>query len=119
MLGSQDRVALWSERLRRYERSKCTVAQFCLREEVSVASFYQWRRRLSELSTALRAEPAVPLKHREAAAFQRVLLTDGGVVVIELPNGVRVELPAQQTALVQSVVAALLHGEAGRRAENA
>jgi hypothetical protein len=47
-----------------------------------------------------------------------VLLT-GGTVAIALPSGVRVELPAQQTALVQSVIAELLRSEADRTAENA
>ncbi len=41
----------WLDRLRRFARSKCSVADFCQREQVSVASFYQWRRKLSNTLT--------------------------------------------------------------------
>jgi hypothetical protein len=37
----------WLDRLRRFARTKCSVAEVCRRERVSVASFYQWRRKLT------------------------------------------------------------------------
>jgi hypothetical protein len=109
-----DRALAWRERLRRFQGSDSTVAEFCRREGVSVPSFYQWRRRLAET-------PAVsPSKNRRgsppSSAFQPVLLTGGAVVTVELPGGVRIELPAEQ-ALVRAVVAELLAGHPGPRGD--
>ncbi|MCI0404174.1 MAG: hypothetical protein L0212_11750 [Acidobacteria bacterium] len=115
MLGSLDRAEMWGERLRRYERSGLTVAEFCQREGVSAPSFYQWRRRLCEMSVGPRAKRAAGPQRREtAAAFQQVMLAGGGVVTIQWPNGVRMELPAHQAPLVRAVVAELAQSEAGR-----
>lgn len=36
----------WRDRLRRFDCSELTVADFCRLEQYSVASFYCWRRRL-------------------------------------------------------------------------
>jgi transposase len=113
MLGSaRDRAAVWGERLRRYERSGLTVAAFCQREGVSVPSFYQWRRRLTE--TSGRQAKAAP-RLAASPAFQPVLLSGGGIVNIELPSGVRLELPAQQVQLVRAVMAELLLAESASR----
>jgi transposase-like protein len=105
---------VWRERLRRYDRSELTVAEFCQREGVSVPSFYQWRRRLAEISAGLRPPRAAPKRTAEPPAFQQVILSGSGVVAIEFPSGVRVELPAQQLPLVRAVVADLLHSESAR-----
>jgi hypothetical protein len=37
---------LWQQRLGRFRHSGLTVAAFCDREGISLASFYAWRRRL-------------------------------------------------------------------------
>jgi transposase-like protein len=105
MRSGQDRAATWGERLGRYERAGQTVAEFCRQEGVSVPSFYQWRKRLAQPSS--RSAARLP-------AFQQVLLS-GGVVAVELPSGVRMELPAEHVQLVRAVVAELLEAELGRR----
>ena len=40
-------VSLWLDRLNQFAKSDLTVANFCQREQVSLPSFYQWKRRLS------------------------------------------------------------------------
>jgi transposase-like protein len=106
------KAAVWGERLRRYQRSALTVSEFCRQEGVSVPSFYQWRRRLAETSASSDARPQ-PSRRGPAVtpAFQQVTLAGSGVVAIELPSGVRMELPAQQLQLVRAVVAELLQAE--------
>lgn len=47
---------LWSRRLREFERVGGAVAEFCRREGVSVASFYEWRRRLGSTRTGSQRE---------------------------------------------------------------
>ncbi|MEY3226834.1 MAG: hypothetical protein RLZZ536_1453 [Planctomycetota bacterium] len=37
----------WEERLRRYADSQLTVGDFCVREGVSVAAFYVWRKKVA------------------------------------------------------------------------
>jgi hypothetical protein len=110
MRSGRDRAAVWGERLRRYEQAGLTVAEFCRREGVSVPSFYQWRKRLTSpigrQSTKARRQDA------QTPVFQQVLLTSGAVVAVELPSGVRMELPAEQVQLVRAVVAELLEAEA-------
>jgi hypothetical protein len=114
MRGS-GKAAVWRERLRRYERAEMTVAEFCQREGVSVASFYQWRKRLAEASAGRRQMRSTPRQRPEAApAFQQVMLAGSDVVAIELPSGVRMELPAHQVQLVRAVVAELVQIESGR-----
>lgn len=113
MLGS-GKAAVWRERLRRFQGAGCTVAEFCRRERVSVPSFYQWRRRLADTSPGPRPQRSRRLQGPQTTpAFQQVMLSGGGAVAIELPSGVRLELPAQ-VPLVRAVVAELLQAEAVR-----
>ena len=116
-MNESSKASVWQERLRRYGRSGLTVAEFCRRDGVSIASFYEWRRRLAEASP-LAGSTSCPRgpDSDERASFQQVLLAGAGVVAIELPSGVRVELPADQLTLVRAVVADLLEAETSRPA---
>ena len=117
MRSGRDRAAVWSERLRRYERAGQTVVEFCRREGVSVPSFYHWRKRLA--SSIGQQSKWGTRRDTQAPVFQQVMLTGGGVVAVELPSGVRMELPAQQVQLVRAVVAELLEAEANCRRRDA
>ncbi len=44
--------AQWQRLLARAARSKLSVGEFCRREDLSPASFYQWRRRLAPATAA-------------------------------------------------------------------
>ena len=44
--GDDRKRAEWRERLARFSGCGLTVARFCEAEQVSVAAFYQWRRKL-------------------------------------------------------------------------
>jgi transposase-like protein len=76
-----------------------SVAAFCERAGVLVATFYQWRRRLGRESRA--SAPPLFLPVRIAAPAQ---------VEIDLPDGVRMRVPAQATVALEAVVAMLLGG---------
>jgi hypothetical protein len=112
------KAVVWRERLRRYEQSRLTVVEFCHREGVSVPSFYHWRRRLVLSATGDAPSPAVSPQGFEAGpAFAQVTLASSPVVAVELPSGVRIELPAGQMPLVRAVVADLIEAEAAGRGE--
>ena len=42
-----ERREIWRRRLREFDRGSVTVAGFCQRIGVSVATFYQWRRKMA------------------------------------------------------------------------
>lgn len=91
---------IWQERLARFATSGLTVEAFCQQENVSTASFYHWRRRL--------AEQAPPSASDGPPLFQAVTVgATAATLSIELPNGVRLQLPTDQLQLVRVVVAEL------------
>lgn len=94
-------VAKWRDRLRRFSRSKLSVARFCVGEHVSPAAFYAWRKRL-----------AAPQQNdaESTPAFQTVIVTSSATprsLSIELASGARIEVPADNLELVRLVVAEL------------
>ncbi len=108
MAGSSDsgKAIAWRRRVRRFGRSGMTVVRFCEQEGVSTASFYRWRNRLAERQTAKRGVEQTPV-------FQPVRVT--GVetsISIQLPGGVRVEVPAENLDAVRAVLGELLREDA-------
>jgi hypothetical protein len=107
------KAALWRRRWERYRRSGQTVAEFCVREGVSVASFYYWRQRLADAAAREALQEATPEpEDRAAPAFQAVRLTAGPAPLsIHLADGVRIELPGENLAAIRLVVRELVrHG---------
>ena len=84
----------WLDRLRRFARSKRSVAEFCQREQVSVGSFYQWRRKLHDGSTDLSdrrpptRESFVPVHVTAATDLQ---VTDGHLFLFVNRRGDRIK----------------------------
>jgi len=79
-----------------------TVARFCRKEGVSTASFYRWRNRLAD-------RQATAGRRDQTPAFQAVRVTRANAPVsIQLPSGVRVEVPAENLDAVRAVLGELL-----------
>jgi transposase-like protein len=98
--------AAWWRRWERFEGSSLTAAEFCRREGVSQAAFYQWRKRLTQGATAGAQEPAAAA-HGGEDAFVELAWAAVAVVEIELPNGVQVRVPAdREQALTAAIRAA-------------
>ncbi len=107
---------LWLRRLQRFSRSRLTVAEFCDREQVSVAAFYQWRRKL----VTLVHQPPVATRGQEGQVasplsgapdgFVPVRVRSSSTIEVRLGNGVVLTLPAgdlevlRQTLLVVSQI---------------
>lgn len=102
----------WSERLQRFGHSELTISAFCEREGVSLASFYQWRRRLRARSrggagvvTKGSAAPAA-----QAPSFVPLRITASGMteqaIRLRLPNGTQLWLPAGDASLLAAAIAA-------------
>ena len=96
-LSKSSKATEWRRRIRRFSQSKLTVAAFCKKEQVSVPSFYQWRRKLSGSSTGRRTG-----KPKASSAFRSVaLVTPGHVVSVMLACGTRIEVPSESTEAVR------------------
>lgn len=110
---------LWRQRLARFNPDRQTVAQFCDDEDVSVATYYYWRRRLAAGSEDDR--PAQPAHTTPLFVSARVPLPSGDVV-IEVGSQVRVRVPATAEAstignwLTAAAAASLCEREASRSA---
>lgn len=118
------RRLVWQERLRRFDQlDSVSVAQFCQQEQVSVASFYGWRKKLAQHAPAAQANgahqadasPGVASSvagPARAPAFVPVRVTGSPpaaeALEIRLPNGARLRLPSSLGAAtwLPSVVAA-------------
>ena len=94
-LPSPQKRAEWRQRLRRFARSKLSVAEFCRQEKVSVPSFYQWRKRLADRDSDKARQVSEP------ATFIPVQVTTVGRLHVTFPNGAKLELPAGDHELVK------------------
>ncbi|MCB9937237.1 MAG: hypothetical protein H6823_03260 [Planctomycetaceae bacterium] len=92
----------WLDRLSRFARSKLSVADFCQREHVSVASFYQWRRKLDDASSGP-SDRRVPTRE----SFVSVQVTGSTDLQVTFPNGTRLTLPAHDHELVKWFIGAI------------
>jgi transposase-like protein len=108
--------AVWRKRWERFESSSLTVAEFCRREGVSQPTVDPWRKRLRRergqagavgtQEAGVSARSGVDASGGQAA-FVELALACPGVVELELPNGVRVRVPAnREAALVVAIRAA-------------
>jgi len=101
--------AVWRERLGRFYEGDWTVAEFCRREGVSNPSFYQWRKRLGQRH---RSAPGVAQGASEASAaevpgrFLPVNVAGLSTAEIELPNGLKIRVPATNAEALRAAILA-------------
>jgi len=102
-----EKRAQWRERLRRFERSKLSVVEFCRREQVSAPSFYQWRRKLSVAAADAPSRPS-------GANFVPVQLTSAIGLEVRFPNGAQLKLPASDHELIRISIQAVAQARTGQ-----
>jgi transposase-like protein len=81
----ESKTQLWNKRLRQFENSSLTVAEFCQSIGCSIPTFYQWRNKLQASKPAL-PKPAFLQVQSEPQAAQ---------IQIKLPSGVVITLPVE------------------------
>ena len=111
------KAATWRRRVGRFERSGLTVVSFCEQEGVSTASFYRWRNRLADQQATAGSSDARrtgrPGGAGDSPAFRPVRVAPiHAAVSIQLPGGVRVEVPAENLDAVRVVLGELLRQDA-------
>ena len=93
------KLAEWQERLRRYEQTHLTAAEFCKREEVSVTVFRYWRRRIRR---ATAGEPKAPPSCQQTMSpFTPIEIIPRRSVFVRFPGGTSLEIPDDRIDLVQ------------------
>lgn len=101
----------WERRVARQRRCPLSVAAFCRREGVSVASFYAWRRRLSQAGSAglhsagLPSPLFVPVELSPSVSAVGVRIELPGGAVLSLPTDAPLELV---TAAIRAVMVSAL-----------
>ena len=107
----------WSERIRRRQESGLTVAEFCEWEGVSVASFYNWQKKLRGTTSRRQSVELVTPEGRsqrslQKASFLPVHVMQAGTttapatrIEIQLTNGVRVFVPILDFESVENAIA--------------
>ncbi len=119
------RHVMWRQRLERFAGWSGTAAEFCRREGVTQASFYQWRKRLALVGTPANggASKELPDTRRVAddgrqgrASFVELSLAARAAVEIELPNGAVVRVPADREEAIRVAIRAA--GRLGSRGQD-
>ena len=109
--SSPEKIKQWTRRLKRFKTSKQTAAAFCRDEGISVASLYQWRRRLREIrdAPAMSQFQAVHVALPPVQAIQEP-------TVIQLADGIHIRLGSDLAVaelVVERVLAATIEARAG------
>jgi hypothetical protein len=106
----------WAERIRRRRESGLTVAEFCEWEGVSVASFYNWQKKLRGTKSRRQSVELVtpegrPPRSLLTASFLPVHVMQAGAtaspatrIEIQLTNGVRVFVPILDFETVENTI---------------
>ncbi len=105
---------VWLRRIQRFSQSRLTVAEFCDREQVSVAAFYQWRRKLGGNLKPRQQSPV----QRPAFAPVRLVTSSRAaepVVTVQLPGGTRLKIPLSDGAAFERAIRVLVQADAQRR----
>ncbi len=108
-LVDQENWRLWRGRLRRFDASDVTVTKFCADERVSVASFYQWKKRLAAERASRRSQAFVPVQVTPAAV---------ATIEIHLPNGTRVSLPSGDVEMLRVAIETVVRACGDTRQSN-
>lgn len=107
----------WAERIRRRRESGLTVAEFCEWEGVSVASFYNWQKKLRVAKSRRQSVELVTPEGRsprslQTASFLPVHVMQAGAtaspetrIEIQLTNGVRIFVPISDSETVENTIA--------------
>jgi len=97
------KARLWRERFERFDEGGMTIADFCAAEGTSKASFYAWRRKLA---TQHQATP----RKKKPSAFEPLTIT-AAAVVIRLPDGTLIEVPANSEGALRVIVGQLVRAD--------
>ena len=104
------RSAQWRQRLERFGSSNVSVARFCRREGISVASFYHWRKKLARDADPSPGPPRIA--SQQCAFTPLTVVSSAPAIAVHLPGGARLEVPFGELEALRVVVCELLRSGA-------
>ena len=121
----------WRQRLEEFDRGTAKVAEFCQRLGVSMATFYQWRRRLrptvrveplldtgtveSQPDTAATGRNTKGRRATQPFRFLPVEISASSQVEVLLNGGIRLLVPSHDAQAIRTVLTTLLQDERENR----
>ena len=106
----------WRKLVAKQAKSGATVGEFCEAEGLNTSVYYYWKRRILKEAGSAEAVDAEETDQVDGEKQQRRTRSKPGdqsreTMKIELPGGVRLELPTRDLELVRTVVEAVVRGE--------
>ena len=114
------KARVWRERLARFDDGGMTILKFCVAEGTSTASFYAWRRKLAMQRQTTRDRSPQRKKKRQTKRPKEKLAGRGvfepltiaaAVVVVRLPGGTSIEVPANSEGALRTIVGQLVRAD--------
>jgi hypothetical protein len=103
---SRGKAQEWQRRLRRFQKSRQSVAAFCSQEGVSPPSFYLWKKRLAQ-----RAQPASSAVE-SPPGFRPLRLLPSVGISVQLPGGTQLVVPTTDAESLRLVIETLARVDA-------
>ena len=116
--SSIEKRILWKKRLGKFQNSNLTVAQFCQQEQVSAASFYQWKRKLAKESQSDIKSPNqndfLPVQVTSTVTDAATSTVTGDAqLLVTFPNGTQLSLPTHDRELVKLSIESIANATQG------
>ena len=109
------KVLEWRRRLARFKDSRQSVVQFCRDEDVSVPSFYQWRKKLRQPTTALNGmHGALDEASDSVPGFARLRMVASPCLTVRLPGGTQLDVPTADPDVLRRTIRMLAQVDARR-----
>ena len=89
----------WRQLLDSFDPQRCSVAQFCQRNHVSVASFYRWQKQLARPE---KTGSLIPVELTDATSRQRDC-----AALIRIDESTRIEISSSHAYLATDIAIAL------------
>jgi hypothetical protein len=108
----------WQRRLRKFQVFHGSVRQFCQLQGVSVASFYQWRAKLTDERNSANSNTPPAAQDSNSPHFVPLQLVPPTAhalpthTAIVLPGGTRIELPCDDSPVLHAVIRSVMHEDA-------
>lgn len=113
-ISDSQKVLEWQRRMARFQGLQLTVSRFCRDEQISVASFYLWRKKLACLPPVTTAAVAPTAVNDAGRSFMPVRVMAASVVAVHLPGGTQLQIPTADAQALQLVIHVLARLDAER-----
>ena len=80
----------WTSIVNQQQDSGISIPQFCKQNDINYANFHYWMKKIEQTDNEQIAHQVV---------INESSILNGEIVIIHLPNGIRVELPASLTLI--------------------